>query len=132
MIFVKSLFAPENVLPFKKYTLEVDTFSLSSIIREKKNKERKKIFFFTAFLCFLEAHPINYSVKRKSKGLNSIKNCSDYAMQFCSCCFITICRSSGPCCASSSRGEKAPSTAEGHFLPERRWSYSRARHMSDF
>lgn len=105
------MFAPENALPFKKRTLEADTFSLSSLLRWRGGG---RIFFFTAFLCFLQAHSIHCSVKRKSKGFNSIKNCSDYAMQFCSHHFITICHSSGHCCASSSEGE-APSTAARSF-----------------
>lgn len=94
------------------------TFSLCSILRQKK---KKKIRFFTAFLCFPHAHSINCSVKKKSKGLNSIKNCSDYAMQFRSCYFITICHSSGHCCAPSFRGGvgEVHQVLQGHFILER-------------
>lgn len=107
------------MLPLKKCTLKADTFSLCSILRQKK-----MIHFFTAFLCFPHAHSINCSVKKKSKGLNSIKNCSDYAMQFHSCYFITICHSSGHCCAPSFRdggwrGGEVHQALQGHLILER-------------
>lgn len=120
MIFLRSLFAPENVLPFNKHILEVDTFFFLLLFLDKEKGERKKRYiFFTAFLCFLRAHSINSSVKSESTGLHSIKNCSDYAMQFCSHYFITICHSSGQCCASSFRGEKAPSPAARSLTTQR-------------
>lgn len=47
------------------------------------------------------------------------KNCSDYAMQFYSLYFITICHSRGHCCAPTSRREKVYQTVHlGHFTSE--------------
>lgn len=103
------------------------THFLSILFSGKKKERERKVFFFIAFLCFPHAHSINCSVKRKSKGLNSIKNCSDYAMQFCSCYFITICHSSGHCYAPGFGGGRSPSTVlQGHFVPERHKSNLRA------
>ena len=87
-----------------------------SILRQKKKK--KGIFLYC--LCFPHTHSISCSVKRKSKGLNSVKNCSDYAIRFCSCYFITICHSSGHCCAPGfTRGKKSINCAARSFTPER-------------
>lgn len=98
---------------------------------KEKGDRKKRYIFFTAFLCFPQAHSINCPVKSKSEGLNSIKNCSDYAMQFCSHYFITIYHSSRQCSSSSPRRGKAPSTMARSFSIQRHQTYLTACLISD-